>query len=168
MPGPKCSVCIHPDSEKIAVTLETRSTAKVAAMWKMSQSVIAKHKLKCLGGLKSKKPFVVPDMKPLHEGATPLEQAAYHCEKIEARLKAAEASGAVSQADIAKLYTAHTSALKHHSKLAGADGMTEAQMVRSQPWQTIRRVMLETLGKHPAALRDVAEAIAALAEGRRK
>ncbi len=90
----------------------------------------------------------------------------WHMKRIEERMKAAEAASPPNEKAIAALYGQYTNAMRHHAKVSGALDITEAQVVRSQPFTRVMGIVLAALEKHPAALKLVGSAVQSFVEGK--
>ncbi len=135
-------------------------------MFKLPQSSVAVHKKGCLTPV-ARKMNVVEVPKP-PEGATAQELAKWHCDRIDARVKAAEAHGSgISEKELTGLYGMYTRACQHRDKLSGAMSITESQIVRSAPWARLMSIAVDSLEKdHPRALKALSDAVSAFAEGK--
>lgn len=157
--GRPCSVCQRSDIWEINGKLTHLSLDRLAATFSIPVSTIRRHKRHFLQDNERGKMPLVPEV-PLPADPTPKEQAAYHCETVKLRLRAAEGSGA-SEKEIAALFGQYTNALRHHASLSGAH-LTEPQVLKSVAWGRIMATVREVLVKHPKALLELDAALAAL------
>lgn len=128
--GPKCAICQRPDIAEINTALIGNSCAKVGGMFKLAISSVNQHKRNCVAK-PSAKGLAVKEPPPPANG-TPVELANWHCERIDARIKAATAENSGrSEREIAGLYAQYTNASRHRDRLNGALDLTAAQIIKT-------------------------------------
>lgn len=154
--GPRSVVASSPHRLAIEAALDAgRPERDIAAEYGVSKSAVQRYKA-------SRPPRIAPLVAPVPEAptnATPKESAQWHCDRIKARMLAAEMSGQVSEREIAALYGQYTNALRHLARLSGSLDITESQVVRSAPFTRVMTVLLDTLRPWPEACKALAGAM---------
>lgn len=146
--------------------------ASIASQFRVGVQPVQKHfaehekggaKLTVLPG--GKDPHAIPPAPKAPElppTATPRERAQAQCEFLDARMKWSVENG-VSGKDIAALSGQVTNATRLLARLSGSLEVTEAQIIRSAPFQRILGAVIETLAGDRKKLEALEKRLAELA-----
>ncbi len=166
--GPQGTIAGSSKREKVDEALAAGKTdAAIARRYGFSVSAVDRYRKAWLAAQPKGEALKVKEPKPLAADAPPQEQAKWHCDRIEARMVAAEKAAHPDEKQIAALYGQYTRALQHHAKVSGALDITEAQILRCAPWKRVQLILMRAVEKDfPLAAKAIHKALDDVCEGR--
>lgn len=136
-----------PKELKVQALLDANTSLdKISARLNIPRGVVERY----ARAYKKKKtivPLVVPEMAEPPVDASPKDQAFWHCERIKARMIAAEKAGR-NEKEVAGLYGQYTNALRHHARLSGALEVTMAQIIKAPDFQRALSALQRVIGNN--------------------